>query len=76
MCTDTVCEKIKQYLFHESEPVNQDTLIADICDTEMCSRNEVLAGLRKLMQKNQISYSIDYKLQLDSRGEPFFPDQH
>ena len=75
MTTTTVTREIKEFLLDRGEAIEQDSLLNVIADGDTITRNDVLNGLRTLMQQNHVSYTIDYKIQLDSRGEPHLPDQ-
>jgi hypothetical protein len=49
----------------EHEPVDQEEFVEEISRSEGFRQEEVLDGLRNLMERDQISYTIEWDLQIE-----------
>lgn len=66
MTPPTAKTNVREQLTQAEEPLNQEELIKILeSDVEGLKREEILRALRVLMDKDEVSYDIDWNLQLE-----------
>jgi len=66
MTPPTAETRVRQRLTEAEEPLDQEELIKLLEDRrEELEREDILRALRVLMDKDEVSYSIDWNLQLE-----------
>lgn len=66
MTSPTAETKVRQRLTEAEEPLDQEELIEVLQSSgEELEREDILRALRVLMDRDEVSYSIDWNLQLE-----------
>ena len=52
----------------ENGPVDQDWLVDELSEKHDVPKQTVLVTLREMMDQDEVCYSLDWNLTLDSRG--------
>jgi hypothetical protein len=66
--TDTDTETVET-LLRETEPIKQDKFITCVDEMTELSEGDTLSALKTLMQDDQVSYSLDWKLQTELKED-------
>ena len=64
MTPPTAETRVRQQLDEAEEPLDQEELI-ELLQRDEIERKDILRALRVLMDKDEISYSLDWDLQLE-----------